>query len=274
MIALDPVPGGLRLSTPYDAAFIAAFKAAVPHGARMWQKPHWIVDPAYGPKVVDLVATYFHTQLVLPQTATPIAPEIRAIELIYLGRCKVRDLGSISSAYGTSDGTTWTLVFPETVLRAWFGMQDQRPDEAPTLYVTLGISRQAAADDIKRAYRRMARQWHPDVCKEPDATTQFQRIQHAYEVLSDDRKRRKYDAGLALASSLDTTRRGTTGWENAASVEYRAPLRCGLLLAEGRMQVGRFVVSRILDWQDLVRQGKTMVSSWDSDAERIKIEWV
>jgi molecular chaperone DnaJ len=60
-------------------------------------------------------------------------------------------------------------------------------------YDVLGISRDASADDIKRAYRSLARQHHPDVNKEPEAERKFKEINEAYEVLSDDKKRRTYD---------------------------------------------------------------------------------
>lgn len=273
-IAITVGPGGLRVSTPYDAAFLLDFKQAVPHSARAWQKPYWIVDPAYGKTVSDLIYIYFGQRVSVPaQPGAPTAPEARMVELRYLGRCKERGDG-VSTAFGTLDGTSWTLVFPETVLRAWFGAQNQRPDARETLYSALGIVATNDTNAIKQAYRRMARQWHPDVCKEPDATQRFQAIQHAYSVLGDDAARRKYDAGLALEQSLSSTRRGANGWDNAASVEYRAPLRCGLVLCEGQAKIGRFVVSKIIDWQDIVRSGKTMVSSWDTDAECVKVEWV
>jgi len=63
------------------------------------------------------------------------------------------------------------------------------------LYETLGVSRDASPEDIKRAYRRLARQLHPDV--NPDATTQerFKEVTLAYDVLSDPRKREMYDLG-------------------------------------------------------------------------------
>lgn len=274
MIALDPAPGGLRLVTPYDAAFLAAFKQAVPYQARTWQKPYWIIDTAYGAQVASLVKTYFGAELVPPAApAKPAGPETRAIELEYLGRCKDRGDGA-SSAYGYANGA-WSVIFPEAVLRAHFGAEQHRLDESPTFYAQLGIAKIATDDEIKRAYRRMARQWHPDVCKEPDAREQFEAVKRAYDILSDRIARKKYDAGLALEASLKSTQRGSAGWDNAASVEYRAPLRCGFVLLEGRYQVGRFVVGKILDWQDVVRSdGKTMVSSWDSDNEKIRIDWV
>lgn len=272
MIALEPIAGGLRLSTPYDAAFVAALKQAVPHSARTWQKPHWIIDPAYGAQVASLIKTFFGTDI-RPVTPAQAAIETRALEVQYVGRCKLRDIGGESSAYGYADGA-WSVIFPETVLRTYFGAQDQRPDEKPTFYAILGIAKHASDDEIKRAYRRMARQWHPDTCNEPDAKEQFLLIKHAYDRLSDPILRKKYNAGLALEASFRTTVRGASQWDNAGSREYRAPLRCGYLLLEGQYKIGRFIVSKILDWQDVVRNGKTMISSWDMDNDSIKIEWV
>lgn len=61
-------------------------------------------------------------------------------------------------------------------------------------YEVLGISRNATAEDIKRAYRTLARQHHPDVNKAPEAEHRFKEINEAYEVLSDANKRRTYDS--------------------------------------------------------------------------------
>ncbi len=60
-------------------------------------------------------------------------------------------------------------------------------------YKTLGVSRTATEKEIKSAYRRLARQYHPDVNKDPKATDRFKLINEAYEVLSDPKKRSKYD---------------------------------------------------------------------------------
>ncbi len=65
----------------------------------------------------------------------------------------------------------------------------------PDYYGTLGISRDAGADDIKRAYRRLARQLHPDVNPDPGTQERFKEVTNAYEVLSDPRKRELYDLG-------------------------------------------------------------------------------
>ncbi len=60
-------------------------------------------------------------------------------------------------------------------------------------YQILGIARDAPADDIKRAYRRLARKYHPDVSKEADAEERFKELNEAYEVLKDPEKRKAYD---------------------------------------------------------------------------------
>jgi len=60
-------------------------------------------------------------------------------------------------------------------------------------YEVLGVSKGASDDEIKRAYRRLAKKYHPDLNKEPGAAEKFKEINEANEVLSDPQKRQKYD---------------------------------------------------------------------------------
>lgn len=60
-------------------------------------------------------------------------------------------------------------------------------------YEIMGVDRNATQDEIKRAYRKLARKYHPDVSKEPDAEARFKEVGEAYEVLKDPEKRAAYD---------------------------------------------------------------------------------
>ncbi len=60
-------------------------------------------------------------------------------------------------------------------------------------YEVLGISKSATQDEIKKAYRSLARKYHPDINKEPDAEEKFKEVQEAYDILSDEKKKQMYD---------------------------------------------------------------------------------
>lgn len=78
-------------------------------------------------------------------------------------------------------------------------------------YSTLGVARSASAEDIKKAYRRLARQFHPDKNKDPKAEERFKSIGEAYEVLSDPQKRAAYDQ-FGSAGGFAGAGGGTQGW--------------------------------------------------------------
>jgi len=72
-------------------------------------------------------------------------------------------------------------------------------------YEILGVGRDASTEEIKQAYRKLARRYHPDVNSAPEAEERFKELSEAYAVLSDPEKRRRYDlyghAGVDFAPS-------------------------------------------------------------------------
>jgi molecular chaperone DnaJ len=83
---------------------------------------------------------------------------------------------------------------------------------ASDYYATLGIRRDAAQDEIKRAYRRLARELHPDVNPDPQTQERFKEITQAYEVLSDPEKRQMYDMGADPFARADAGPAGAGGF--------------------------------------------------------------
>src|ERR671930_2054509 len=66
------------------------------------------------------------------------------------------------------------------------------------LYKVLGVDKKASQDDIKKAYRKLARQYHPDTNNDSGAEERFKEISEAYDVLGDPEKRKSYDRGGGL----------------------------------------------------------------------------
>ena len=88
-------------------------------------------------------------------------------------------------------------------------------------YNALGLSREASQDDIQQAHRKLVRKYHPDANPEdPRAEERFKEVQRAYEVLSDEKKRREYDEGLRTSPGRSSGRPRSR--ESASSRRARA----------------------------------------------------
>lgn len=264
--------GAIAVRTPYDPSFVYELKRYIPAGERKWDgtKKLWMIAPQHGQTIQNICMSVFNELPLLPNM-TNIKPTVtqRIIDVRYIGITKDRGADE-RSAYGYyRDG--WNVIFPESVLRGWFDAPAQ-PDEQPTLYSVLNVKRNATTDEIKSGYRRMVFQWHPDRCREPNAQDQFIAIQHAYDVLKDEVKRERYNAGLMFEDSLRNTPK--SGNRFAVDTGYRSPLRCGLIMCEGIESMGLFSVSKIFAWADITdNQGRTLVVSWQKGDDHFTEVW-
>lgn len=264
----------LVLISPYIRELVEAVKS-LPYVERRYDgnRKVWLVDPKHGQQLTAWIQAYAGEAVNLPlvQNAST-KPAIKIFEVRYIGACKDRDDGS-STAFGLI-GTDWGVIFPESVLRAWFDASEatEQPSNDQTLYQVLGIKKTATQEEIKAGFRRMARQWHPDVCKEPNANEVFLRIKEASDILSDQNKRVRYDVGLALQASFEKQSKDRKRNELQLTA-YRSPLRCGMIMVEGIEKVGRWEVTRILAWEDIVKNGKTLVTSWPMGAKQPVEVW-
>lgn len=265
--------GYLVLKTPYHQGLVDDLKNNIPYTDRTWSKTDkaWKVSPNYATVLHQIIYSNLGVDVQMPPEAigTSLRTEQRIFEVRYIGRAKHRPDGS-ESAFGWCNGE-WSVILPKSVLLSWFGQTD-RPGEHNTLYSVLGVMSTATADELKTAWRRLARQWHPDTCSEPDAVSQFQAIQHAYEILRNGNTRARYNAGLALEATLG---RGPRQFATATTQEYQPPLRCGYLLVEGVDKLSRFVVERILHWADITNwDGQVLVTSWRMGEDTFSERWV
>src|ERR687893_1782161 len=97
------------------------------------------------------------------------------------------------------------------------------------LYKVLGVSKGASQEEIRRSYRKLAREHHPDANRDDDkAEERFKEIQHAYEILSDPEKRRQYDEGPRTFFGGGNAGRGTPGDARVGDVSDLSDLFGGL----------------------------------------------
>lgn len=270
---VTPENGHLRVVTPYQPTFVELIKN-LPRSERNYDpiSKSWLVAVQHYQSLRAWIANCFNEDIGEMQgVITQPKTETRILDVWYLGRTNNKG-GDESQATGMNQMREWRFVFPESVLRLWFeGTND--PTQKTTLYGLLNVQRNASPEEIKGAFRRMTIQWHPDINQEPNAQEIFLQIKEAYDILSNPNQRMRYDAGLALVGGFD--RSPTNGFKSHsdAILGYRSPLRCGYVLAEGMERLGRFVVGKIIQWEDICTSQGTLATSWDMHKQTIIERW-
>jgi molecular chaperone DnaJ len=139
-------------------------------------------------------------------------------------------------------------------------------------YVLLGIERAATASDIKRAYKRLARKYHPDINPgDRLAAMQFRQIAEAYETLIDPDRRRRYDVSGPSAPSLDAAGFGFEGFDFSVTIGSQSAPTFGDLFGDVLKERARqdeaapqrgadLHVSMTMNFEDAVRGGQRAIT--------------
>lgn len=261
--------GGLKVKTPYNAEFVAELKGRIPGTHRRWDGPSkcWLVAGAYEAELKELIDRCYGGDVQMP-VIIAAAAELKEItfQADYIGSCRDGNAASVHS------GGNWSAKIPEKVLRAWF-KQAAEVGAASTFYGLLGVDQKALPIDIKKAYKRAARQWHPDICREPEGPEMFRKVKEAFDVLNDPMQRARYNAGLAFEAMARVGGGYRFGGKPSKYANYIPMLRCGILRVRATQELGGLMVQEILEWGDITNDtGQTMVSFWADDS--FSIAWV
>jgi hypothetical protein len=252
--------GSYKVRSPYNPKFVEQLKLRIPATARAWDNSSkcWFVAASYGNEIKKLCDEVYGGDVVLPTILGEKAQSFEcALRVDYLANCKqeVANVHSLGS---------WSAKIPESVLRAWFKQTDAN---AGTLYGLLNCDEKAAGAEIKSAYRRAARVWHPDICREENAREMFEKIKEAYDVLSNPETRNKYNAGLMFERMAKMSPKASR------FSSFTPPFRCGDLKVKARREMGQLIVEEILEWNDIKDDfGRIMTSYWDGDS--FSVMWV
>jgi hypothetical protein len=274
MITIEQEGEWLVVRAPYIARYNAEFKARIPSSGR---RPvyyndrfsHWLVAPTYLGVLRELSLKHIGREAVILGSIRATAPGEHSFDLDYMGLLRHRGGGMYTASGWVGGG--WNVSFSSRVLQAFFGFTLAEDDAPQTLYAVLGIGHRADDGEIKSAFRRAARTWHPDVNREPGAAEQFMRVKEAYDILGNPALRRKYELGLLLESQVES--RPKPEPEPGHTLDWRPPVRCGRLTIVGTRTGDLYQVERIVSWDDIIVQGKTMVSWWLPGGDMFQVAW-
>ena len=251
----------------YDPILVADLKSNIPTFGR---KPvyhnnrfsHWTISKRFLAELESITGE----NLDHLKTAVKTTPSTRLFRVEYIGQIKDRGNGEMS-AMGMVDDD-WSIIFPESVLKKWFIGKNDSGLNISTFYTVLNVKQSASDKEIKSAWRKMIRRYHPDINKDDDASEMTIKINDAYNILRNPQKRKKYDAGLKL--QLLATRSN----QPTITSNFTIPIRCGMILCKCTQSAGRNLVDEILEWVDIVENGRTLVTSWCLTTNSLRREWI
>ena len=132
--------------------------------------------------------------------------------------------------------------------------------------------------ELQSAYRKVVKLWHPDINHSPEAPLKMQLINEAYSILSSQLQRARYDVGLQIEEE-ERRQAGysKSDWTNVRqnyNSTFKPPVRCGDIRANGYYRMGHFYAQDIEAWEDIIANGRTMVTSYDFPNKKVITQWI
>lgn len=263
--AISDKAGGVQLDFRYDARVIALLKLTIPASHRQYNplSKTWTIA---GPKVDELFRAYRDEGYIVDDrrdkggsgNGQALTDTLR---INYLGNPRMRSDGAVWAS-GMDESGNWRYILPYSVLTGFFNIDAAvRPSLfVGTLYDVLDVSDKAAPDVIKRQYRAAVRRWHPDTGGNAD---DFRVVQEAYEILSDEKRRRKYD--LARGWAKDSQAAPSSGTNEIVWITP-ADYRAGYWNCIYTALAGRIYIEQLLSFDPVTNSaGQRLYSHWSDN---------
>lgn len=268
--------GAFILRMPFDPMVIGQFKVDVPSFEREYNPASktWTFDGSRLQYIIKLLesAGYELEGNAMRGVVGQRGVVCETIRVNYLGNARKRQGGEVTASAMDERGN-WSFLFPFAVLAAWFDLPDiaNSPLSASNLYEMFGVGQAATDSEIKSAYRRLMRTWHPDVNDDPLAAEVFCAVQDGYAVLTDAQRRGRYNVGLALAPQV----KKQGGKQDEIVWVPPNHSRCGYLDVEMETGLRTSIIRAIYDWQDIINtQGRQLVSKWNASRNEPEYDWI
>jgi hypothetical protein len=271
-VLIEQIHNYLQVTFPYVKGLSSYVKKWIPSRDRRWcpTTKRWFFDKYYLNDVV-----YGIKQFNLEPNIVDLGGKSGINTQEFL-------IEYLEESYTRTDGTFYKLYLKNRyisrvdyykVRQWWLDNPYNKPAplsaEASNFYKLLEVNQHCETEEIKKSYRRLAIQFHPDTSSEPDAHEIFVRLNSAYEVLINPIKRKKYDAAIAFARMEN----GNNSRVSAVSQFTDPPVKCGRIKGVGKFHLGLFVINTFLKWQDVIKDGKVMASHFNTVTNNYEITW-
>lgn len=266
--------GGYDLKSTYDAGFVEQLKLSIPARLRAWNpnRKIWSIDQTALLKLRQLLQQFgYQVTVHNAPFVQNWKPAVENIRVNYLGDVRTRIGGGVYAS-GLDERGEWLYRFSLPSIQNWLaGMAaKQAPESTPltagTYYEILDVTESASDAELKAAWRRALKRYHPDINQSQDANEVMIVVSESYRVLSDPKLRRRYDAGRRLSKQAGPQQSRAQHSDPDIQLAIPDRWRCGYMRVLCVHDFKLVEVNEILSFQDIIdNQGRRMTARWIPD---------